>query len=93
MARYIDADIAVKEAIKACNKLFRENGTFLTSIDAVDIAEALDEIPAADVVKVKHGEWKAYGLMNPQCSICHKYNIEKSRFCPNCGARMDGGAE
>ena len=37
------------------------------------------------------GEWKAFGLCNPQCSLCHKYNIEKSDFCPNCGAKMKGG--
>ena len=46
-------------------------------------------IPSADVVKIKYGEWEAYGLRNPKCSICHSYNIEKSRYCPNCGARMD----
>lgn len=47
MARYIDVDIAVREAINACNKHFREKGEFLTSLDAVEIAEALDDIPAA----------------------------------------------
>ena len=46
--------------------------------------------PTADVVEVVHGEWEVYGLMNPQCSLCRGYNIEKSRFCPNCGAKMDG---
>ena len=44
----------------------------------------------ADVQAVVHGEWKEYGLRNPQCSICKKFNYETSRFCPNCGARMDG---
>ena len=48
------------------------------------------EIIPADVAEVKHGKWTSNGLMNPQCSLCRKYNIEKSRFCPNCGARMDG---
>lgn len=44
----------------------------------------------ADFVEVKHGEWEQYGLRNPQCSLCHSYRIEKSRYCPNCGAKMDG---
>lgn len=52
-----------------------------------------DNVEVVEYAEVKHGEWKAYGLMNPQCSLCRKYNIEKSRFCPNCGAKMDGGAQ
>ena len=56
------------------------------------------------IVKVKHGEWF---LLNDcanagvYCSVCHKKvyreqyaNVkEKSKFCPNCGAKMDGGKE
>ena len=53
----------------------------------------------ADVVEMlekgyrnqSEGEWEAVGLRNPQCSLCHKYNFEKSDFCPNCGAKMKGG--
>ena len=37
------------------------------------------------------GEWEQYGLRNPQCSLCHKYNIEKSNYCSHCGAKMKGG--
>ena len=43
----------------------------------------------ADFVEVKHGKWTSIGLKNPQCSLCHKYNYEESRFCPNCGTKMD----
>lgn len=67
------------------------------TIDKNKVVEALNDYvqkeKGVEYAEVKHGEWKAYGLMNPQCSLCHKHNIEKSRFCPNCGARMDGGAE
>ena len=58
-----------------------------------DMAEYIREEPAADVAEVKHGEWISYGLRNPQCSLCRNYNIEKSRFCPKCGGRMDGEGE
>ena len=53
----------------------------------------INDIPSADVAEVKHGKWTSNGLSNPQCSLCRNYNIEKSRFCPNCGARMDGEGE
>lgn len=66
--------------------------------------EALKFTPTADVEEVKHGEWihssrgfdvgAAY-----ECSICHspsgiKHFYRSSYvFCPDCGAKMDGGKE
>ena len=41
--------------------------------------------------KQSEGEWEMSGLCNPQCTVCRGYNIEKSNFCPNCGAKMKGG--
>ena len=55
--------------------------------------------------KQSEGEWVdkptgAYGRMQSWCSACGKHSgiggIESNRhkpFCPNCGARMKGGAE
>lgn len=60
---------------------------------------------AADVVEVRHGEWidkrtGAYGRMQSWCTACGKHSgiggIESNRhkpYCPNCGAKMDGGKE
>jgi predicted amidophosphoribosyltransferase len=62
----------------------------------------MSKIPTADVVEVKHGHW---GLIDEcanegvYCSVCHKKVYKtyyanqklKSKFCPNCGAKMDGG--
>ena len=49
--------------------------------------------PAADVVEVKHGEWIASHEEFCECSLC-KYPVyaawNKTNFCPNCGAKMDG---
>ena len=59
--------------------------------------QEINSIPAADVVPVVYGRWvptKA-PFMNEckDCSVCgyravwgHRYN-----YCPNCGAKMDGG--
>lgn len=70
--------------------------------------DAIENIPPADVVEVRHGEWKpdliadapykdeSYGYIF-KCSVCGNqeigalYNIEcKSKYCPHCGAKMDG---
>lgn len=55
-------------------------------------------IPAADVAPVRHGRWalnKKYG--DYECSECGQGDVKamdftnlKMRYCPNCGARMDG---
>lgn len=60
----------------------------------------IDEIPAADVVPVRHGRWeKQNGLYS--CSECGKtcpYDVQADvieywacNYCPNCGCRIDGG--
>ena len=88
MSEYIDreaAEDAVGEAyLKGLNPL-RE----------------LRDVPAADVVPVVHGRWEynpptinTYGQL--KCSICNWWTLDPSvdrsySYCPNCGARMDGG--
>lgn len=49
MAEYIERDEAVRKAIDACIKVV---GHGITQFDAVDIAEAIESIPTADVVEV-----------------------------------------
>jgi len=55
------------------------------------------DFPAADVAEVKHGRWIerpsiTYDKM--ECSVCgFEYDYSEFTYCPNCGARMDGGAE
>lgn len=65
--------------------------------------QIVDAQPTANAVPVVHGKWLWFedcsnsGLY---CSACHKL-IHKvmtpkkklSNYCPNCGAKMDGGAE
>lgn len=46
----------------------------------------------ADVAEVKHGEW-VHGECVSHCSECgfETYPENITPYCPNCGARMDGG--
>ena len=73
--------------------------------DAIDclIPEVIADIPSADVQPVKHGRWIAHGSLPTKqwsCSECkglvevsHYCNKCYYDFCPNCGAKMDGGEE
>lgn len=70
--------------------------------DACDyIQKQLDAVPAADVAPVKHGRWIDNGFNGYKwafvCSRCgyidgYPFN-DRHDFCPNCGAKMDGGEE
>lgn len=89
MAKYIERI----DAIKAVNK---QNAFTMTRVALID---SLNSIPAADVAPVVHGRWRYCGFLQ-ECQACgeiysvHGGNSGKSwNFCPNCGAKMDGGAE
>ena len=63
--------------------------------------------PTVDAVEVVHGEWEIieddyFDLVELKCSACgENYGFESyedciprnHHYCPNCGAKMDGGAE
>ncbi len=92
MARYIDA-----------NKIryswtYDEDGT---EHDGITLESIVDKVPTADVVEMKHAEW----IYNPEtvylksgytCSACkhpmwHSHDVPQAfKYCPNCGAKMDG---
>lgn len=61
-------------------------------------------IPTADVVEVRHGKWKPTEPDSDVrffCSECETEistswdydNAEMWRYCPNCGAKMDGRSD
>lgn len=62
---------------------------------AIDTAvKAVEKLPAADVVPVKHGYWIKIGNYAFKCISCGKTYWEskgyaaRTHFCPNCGADM-----
>lgn len=63
---------------------------------ARSVKEKLASIPAADVAPVRHGRWRLVEQERPPCRffVCDKCAFEALtdyQYCPNCGARMDGG--
>lgn len=91
MAEYIERG-RLKEAISAdCQHLFSFDTSFCDMV-MIDI----DEVPAEDVAPVVHGRWVYGEDVDIQCSVCGAdaftegdYRQVKSRYCPNCGAKMD----
>lgn len=56
--------------------------------------------PVADVTPVVHTRWSTCrfnletGNYEEQCTRCRNWSKEYSKpYCPNCGAKMDGGKE
>lgn len=61
--------------------------------------EAILKIQADDVAPVRHGRWEEAsdgdGIVCPFCrtDFCTIiYDTEHFNYCPNCGAKLDGGA-
>lgn len=65
------------------------------------VASVFDSAPAADVAPVVHGRWEEpdnFDLGFWQCSNCGFLSEAAAanrlyRYCCNCGAKMDGGAD
>lgn len=95
MARHIDVENFEKDIIGKAKMLDGK-----TYFECDFIYETLWNQPTADVVEVKHGEWiNHFDDLFPEestqeCSICHKeefITLLNDNYCPNCGAKMDGG--
>ena len=65
------------------------------------ICVSLANLQKADVVPVVHGRWMSQKGGGLCCSECGGYALDEpdgnfihvavpSKFCPNCGAKMDG---
>lgn len=63
---------------------------------AKKVIDRIRNAPAVDVVEVKHGEWIRPTTINgkifdlPHCPVCENIPCDEGKYCPNCGAKMDG---
>lgn len=98
MKEYIERE-AVKDEILSW-AVFINHPKFLSKEDTL---HCIDSLPAADVAPVRHGQWIEYDGDDAGfhfCSECkgQAFNYEEngevievlSRWCPHCGALMDG---
>ena len=84
MTEYIEREAVLKEA----------ESRIMWGASAAAVYELIRDAPAADVATVRHGRWIASHDEFCSCSIC-KYPVyvgwNQTNYCPNCGAKMDGG--
>ena len=102
MAEYFEKEALIREIIS-------DMASFVGDPDAVQkhdeqcnyAISCIESAPVSDVAPVVHGRWEAKGYVcgesEFECSACHKTEwrttISQFKFCPFCGARMDGDAE
>lgn len=106
MDEYISRKAAIayiREQSEECQKAFEdlggESGIYADAYN--DLAEDCYSIPAADVAPVVHARWEPCFDENcrcrwgfGKCSNCgqeyYAHAIDHYKYCPICGAKMDG---
>ena len=93
--RPIDADRALE--IVRDQGIAHPNAHHLTNYATLILREA----PTIDVTPVRHGKWVSVPhKLARVCSVCNRdepykfadIDADVYDYCPNCGAKMDGGA-
>ena len=101
MAEYIDKEIVLSLVQPDTPEDDKAAVTIATAKKLV--RSIVYRTPTADVAPVVHGRWiDAYPDIEPNpmfmYGICSECGFEQAiskylKYCPNCGAKMDGGAE
>jgi hypothetical protein len=95
-----------ENAVKYGNKNAEQQHKSYSSMMLYEIADEINDSPAADVAEVVHGEWET-DRDTIRCSVCGFGYFPNGYFfkdgqcigglifdrCPNCGAKMDGEKE
>lgn len=90
------------DAVKIAEKYGLANGSVLGRHTGLAdcIARDISDLPAADVAEVVHGRWIKDNFLSDdvnnaeKCSQCGEligWFGNLPNYCPNCGAKMDGG--
>ena len=94
--RMIDAD-KLKPDLSVFLSLYAEEPIKVFS------QELIDNAPAIEAEPVRHGSWKERRFFGGDfwdysfvCDVCHGETPNRAfliapDYCPNCGAKMDGG--
>lgn len=106
--RLIDADALKAELWKerASLQMMDDSQTADKIMYGIYKAErCASKMPSVDAEPVRYGRWIEMPLKEDKtadvtayyepivCSVCGSQNNCKSAYCPNCGAKMDGGED
>lgn len=93
MAEYIDREALFAEF----DRLGLGEHSIVEKVFSIGVRTIIAGMPAADVAPVVRSRWRYCGFLQ-ECQTCgeiysmHGGNAGKSwNYCPNCGAKMDGG--
>lgn len=101
--RLIDADALLP--MMRYTTIDSEIGIFPIKIGFKEIVRVIDDAPTVEAEPVRHGKWKqwdSYGFEDTyECTACGEpfVLIEGTpitngyKYCPSCGAKMDGEEE
>ena len=103
MAKYIDREALVEWLKRIPLKDLSDGRGLCRVIFEDDLKRAIKKIPKGiivDVSPVRHGRWiekekYTFGIMY-DCSLCENRILDNGHpwnYCPNCGAKMNGGED
>lgn len=87
MAEYIEREAAIRVV----------NGQSSLTMTRSSLIDSISKLPAADVAPVRHGRWEiVVGSNGKEHMVCTRCRVSQDltgvfTYCPNCGAKMDGG--
>lgn len=79
MADYIEREVAIMKLM--------QDGCSAKNL------QSISDMPATDVAPVVHGHRVDDGGFYARCSQCDGVLPLCANYCPNCGAKMDGGGD
>jgi len=93
MAKIVDIEPSIKRFKEIYVESFHSDYVFAGF--NLGVAQYLESLPQMEIRQHAHGNWmRCIGQSSARCSVCG-YAVPDvsmiSRFCGNCGAKMDGG--
>ncbi len=92
MDEYISKEKAIKELREVYENEYPTASGDFDEYASHDVPNVLRNIPSAGVQPVKRGQWIGVDYDTFfKCSECgHMTDWQRYKYCPYCGARMDG---
>ena len=90
MDEYIEREAAIRVV----------NGQSSLTMTRSSLIDSISKLPAADVAPVVHTRWAHLGGDEWCCPVCGfvlttegSWDKPTKKYCEDCGAKMDGGAD